>query len=150
MKLREWLIEKLGGTTPHEYPLRIMGLPLEPGETFIINDIMIKNTGTTKVFLGEESYEVCYPDGLLNHSNEQITIKHDFEFKKFGTICPRCGGEVFKEIDCGPDSYDDDFFYISKICKKCGLYNSGWTDKWFIDCKNWRDEEDAEEFKGRG
>jgi len=57
--------------------------------------------------------------------------------------CPRCQGEEFKEIDCGPDS---DIFYTSEICNRCGLYHSGWTDKWLIDCENWRDEEDAKEF----
>ncbi len=61
--------------------------------------------------------------------------------------CPRCKTEQFKEIDCGPDSYEDDIFYISYICIKCGLYNSGWTDKWLIECSSWIEEEDAEEYK---
>jgi hypothetical protein len=43
--------------------------------------------------------------------------------------CPRCKCTEFKEIDCGPDSYEDDIFYTSYICKDCGLYYSGWTDK---------------------
>lgn len=61
--------------------------------------------------------------------------------------CPRCKGEKFTEKDCGPDSYEDDIFYISYVCDGCKLYNSGWTDKWLIDCEYWQDEEDAEEFK---
>lgn len=60
--------------------------------------------------------------------------------------CPRCGNTTFDEIDCGPDSYEDDIFYISQRCTKCGLWHSGWTDKWLIDVDNWRDEEDAEEY----
>ena len=62
-------------------------------------------------------------------------------------ICPRCKGTEFKEIDCGPDGYEDDIFYLSDICKKCGLYFSGWTNKWYIDCDNWTDEEDSEEYE---
>ena len=61
--------------------------------------------------------------------------------------CPRCESEDFKEIDCGPDTYEDDISYTSEICKKCGLYHSGWTDKWLVDCEGWRDEEDAKEFE---
>ena len=60
--------------------------------------------------------------------------------------CPRCGGSVFREIDCGPDSWDDDVSYTSFICKDCGLYYSGWTQKWLIDCENWTDEDRCEEF----
>jgi hypothetical protein len=63
-----------------------------------------------------------------------------------GLTCPRCGGKDFVEVDCGPDSYDDDIFYISQICQKCKLWHSGWTDKWLIDCTTWQDEEDAKEF----
>ncbi len=62
-------------------------------------------------------------------------------------ICPRCGGNDFYEIDCGPDGYDDDITYGSNICNKCGLYHSGWTDKWLVDCDNWTEEEDAAEFQ---
>ena len=62
------------------------------------------------------------------------------------TKCPRCGGTEFNEFDCGPDSYDDDIAYTSETCKTCGLYHSGWTDKWLIECENWRDEENAEEY----
>ena len=61
--------------------------------------------------------------------------------------CPRCKNKQFKEVDCGPDSYEDDVFYISDICTKCGLYNCGWTDNWLIDCKSWVEEESAEEYK---
>jgi len=62
--------------------------------------------------------------------------------------CPRCGGTEFREIDCGPDGYDDDITYTSEICRACCLYHSGWTDKWFVDCETWTDEEDAEEYNG--
>ena len=61
--------------------------------------------------------------------------------------CPRCGFEKFTEIDCGPDGYDDDITYTSEICEKCGLYHSGWTDKWLIDCEYWTDEEEAIEYE---
>jgi hypothetical protein len=61
--------------------------------------------------------------------------------------CPRCGGVEFDEIDCGPDGWDDDITWSSEICCKCGLYHSGWTDQWLLDCQNWWDEEDAEEYK---
>ena len=65
-------------------------------------------------------------------------------------ICPRCGNTDFVEVDCGPDSYDDDIFYISDICTSCNLWHSGWTDMWLVDVENWKDEEDAEEYtKGR-
>lgn len=60
--------------------------------------------------------------------------------------CPRCGCEEFEEHDCGPDNWDDDIFYLSYACKRCGLWYSGWTNKWLINCESWRDEEDAEEF----
>lgn len=60
--------------------------------------------------------------------------------------CPRCNNTKFNEIDCGPDSYEDDITYISEICTKCDLYLSGWTNKWLINCDNWRDEDGAEEF----
>lgn len=62
-------------------------------------------------------------------------------------ICPKCNNTTFHEIDCGPDSYEDDVFYISYKCKKCGLWLSGWTDKWLLNVDNWLDEEDAEEYK---
>ncbi|GEM_PF-5471208 len=60
--------------------------------------------------------------------------------------CPRCGVMEYYEIDCGPDGYDDDITYTSEICKNCGLYKSGWTGKWLIDCEGWGDEEGAEEY----
>ena len=60
--------------------------------------------------------------------------------------CPRCGSQVFEERDCGPDGYDDDITYTSEICSQCGLWHSGWTDKWLIDVESWRDEEDATEY----
>jgi hypothetical protein len=60
--------------------------------------------------------------------------------------CPRCGGKGFYELDCGPDSYDDDVTWTSYECKKCGLRYSGWYDKW-VECDSWPDEEDAPEWK---
>lgn len=39
--------------------------------------------------------------------------------------CPRCGCEDFKEVDCGPDSWEDDISYTSEICKQCGLWYYG-------------------------
>jgi len=60
--------------------------------------------------------------------------------------CPRCGGSNFTERDCGPDTYDDDIFYISEVCTGCGLWHSSWTDRWLVDCTTWQDEEDAKEF----
>lgn len=51
--------------------------------------------------------------------------------------CPRCGCEEFREIDCGPDGYDDDITYTSEKCKACGLWHDGWVDKWYIDVDSW-------------
>lgn len=61
--------------------------------------------------------------------------------------CPRCGCTEFYEKDCGPDTYEDDITYTSLVCKSCGLWYSGWTNKWLIDVENWGDEDGAEEFK---
>jgi hypothetical protein len=61
-------------------------------------------------------------------------------------VCPRCKSKDFREVDCGPDSWDDDIAYTSEICQKCGLYLSGWTDKWLIDCESWIEEETSEEY----
>lgn len=61
--------------------------------------------------------------------------------------CPRCGNTTFREIDCGPDGYDDDITYVSYICTNCGLWYSGWSDSWRIDVSNWREEEDAEVYE---
>ena len=61
-------------------------------------------------------------------------------------ICPRCDSEEFKELDCGNDTWDDDCVWTSYICKRCGLYYSGWRNKWLIDCEVWVSEEDAKEF----
>lgn len=63
-----------------------------------------------------------------------------------GTQCPRCGRSEFDDHDCGPDSYEDDIFYISWSCRHCGLWLSGWTDRWLIDVEFWRDEETAHEY----
>ena len=61
-------------------------------------------------------------------------------------VCPRCGSKEFEERDCGPDSYEDDISYTSDVCVSCGLWHSGWTDTWLVDCDSWRDEEYAEEY----
>ena len=49
-------------------------------------------------------------------------------------VCPRCGGKEFTEAICGPDSVEDDISYTSDVCVNCGLWHSGWTDRWLIDC----------------
>lgn len=61
--------------------------------------------------------------------------------------CPRCESTEFVELDCGPDSYDDDIAYTSYKCKKCGLWYDGWVDKWFVNVDYWQEVEDAEEYK---
>lgn len=60
--------------------------------------------------------------------------------------CPRCGGTAFEEQDAGPDGYEDDITYTAYICVQCKLYYSGWTEKWYLDCESWTQEETAEEF----
>lgn len=55
--------------------------------------------------------------------------------------CPRCGGTEFYDIDCGPDSWDDDIFYISERCKKCELWHDGWNDNWYDNIDSWQDTE---------
>ena len=62
-------------------------------------------------------------------------------------VCPRCGGKEFWEIDCGPDSYEDDISYTSSICKKCGLWFDGWENQWLIhkdgsNVEGWRETND--------
>jgi len=47
-------------------------------------------------------------------------------------VCPRCGYTDFRDVDCGPDSWDDDIFYISYVCKKCSLWYDGWKNKWLV------------------
>ena len=61
--------------------------------------------------------------------------------------CPRCGGTEFTEFDCGPDSYENDIFYTSYKCKRCGLWYDSWREKWYVGVDSWRDVEDAEEYK---
>lgn len=61
-------------------------------------------------------------------------------------VCPRCGGTSFAQRDCGPDGYDDDIVWTSDVCQSCGLWRSGWSDKWLLDVDGWPEEEDAEEF----
>lgn len=62
-------------------------------------------------------------------------------------VCPRCGGTEFYDHDCGPDSYEDDIFYLSYSCKDCKLWYDGWSHKWLIDCEGWIAAEDCEEYK---
>jgi hypothetical protein len=64
------------------------------------------------------------------------------------TICPRCGGTDFEGRDVdqeriGPDGESIPIFYTVHICKFCGLYYSGYTGEWLVDCKDWRDEATA-------
>jgi hypothetical protein len=54
-----------------------------------------------------------------------------------GETCPRCGGTEFRQLDCGPDSYEDDRFWFSYQCRACELWWDGWEDKWLVDCKTW-------------
>lgn len=61
-------------------------------------------------------------------------------------LCPRCGSREYRQHDCGPDSYHDDLAWTSDECVVCGLWYGGWTDKWYVDVYNWRDEGDAEEY----
>jgi transcription elongation factor Elf1 len=61
--------------------------------------------------------------------------------------CLRCGNEIFEEIDCGFDSYDNDISYSSYKCKNCGLWFDGWMKKWFIDVDFWQEIESAKEYK---
>lgn len=61
--------------------------------------------------------------------------------------CPRCGStDITSDIDCGPDSWDDDIYYHSEKCNQCGLWHDGWDDKFYIDVDNWRETEYAEEY----
>ena len=60
--------------------------------------------------------------------------------------CPRCKGTKFREVDCGPDGWDDDITYASEVCECCGLWLDGWVDKWFVDVDYWQDTEGAEEY----
>ena len=61
--------------------------------------------------------------------------------------CPRCDGIEFREVDCGPDGWDDDITYTSEVCENCGLWHDGWVDKWLLDVDNWNESEGAEEWK---
>lgn len=62
-------------------------------------------------------------------------------------ICPRCHSVIFREVDCGPDTYEDDISYTSDVCVICGLWKSGWTGKWLVGVVTWTDEEHAQEFQ---
>lgn len=44
-------------------------------------------------------------------------------------FCPRCGSQT-KELDRGPDTYDDDITYTSHLCEVCGVIYHGWFDMW--------------------
>lgn len=61
--------------------------------------------------------------------------------------CPRCGNTRFDEIDCGPDSYEDDIFYISYRCTECGLWLDGWSNEWYADIEDWKDTENAKPWR---
>jgi predicted nucleic acid-binding Zn-ribbon protein len=66
--------------------------------------------------------------------------------------CPRCGGTVFKEVDAGPDTFDDDVTWTAHKCQSCGLWYSEWLEKWLINSDGtnlniWQEEENAMEFK---
>jgi len=61
--------------------------------------------------------------------------------------CPRCGSTEFLDLDCGPDTWDDDVTYISYKCEKCGLWYDGWHNKWYINVDSWQEVEEAEEYK---
>ena len=61
-------------------------------------------------------------------------------------ICPRCNSASFRDIDCGPDGYDDDITYTSNICNNCGLWFDGWRNKWYADCECESDVEHCEEY----
>lgn len=46
--------------------------------------------------------------------------------------CPHCKGFVFREVDCGPDTYEDDISYLSYECAACKLWFDGWQGKWLL------------------
>lgn len=55
-------------------------------------------------------------------------------------FCPECKEEKeFFEVDCGPDTYDDDIAYTSYICEKCKIYCDGWNDNWYEEGTVWTD-----------
>lgn len=62
--------------------------------------------------------------------------------------CPRCKSTEFREVDCGPDGYDDDIFYTSEVCQQCGLWLDGWTEKWYVGIEFWQEVEDAGVYDG--
>lgn len=63
-------------------------------------------------------------------------------------ICPRCdNSKDFTVHDCGPDSYEDDVFYLSYTCDRCGLWYDGWRYDWYEDVVNWREVEFASKYK---
>ena len=59
--------------------------------------------------------------------------------------CPRCGNTTFDERECGYDSWDSYLFYYD-VCKACGLWYDGHTDRWLTDCDSCYDVEDAREY----
>ena len=63
-----------------------------------------------------------------------------------GLLCPRCKGLDFEEYDSGPDGYEDDIAYNSYQCKRCSLWYSDWTEKWYAGIDNWRDETEENEW----
>ncbi len=81
MKLKEWLIHKLGGRTDKERSLRMVGFCLNPKEVMFLNDLRITNIGKTKIFIGENSYEVILPDSwIMQRGNMSI---RGFRIKRY-------------------------------------------------------------------
>lgn len=60
--------------------------------------------------------------------------------------CPRCGHTEFDEVDCGPDSYEDDITYTSYRCQSCKLFYDGWAEDWY-EVEGWWEVEDAKPWK---
>lgn len=60
--------------------------------------------------------------------------------------CPRCHSTEFTNVDCGPDTYEDDIFYISHICIGCKLWWNGWDGKWLVGCETYGESLDAMEY----
>ena len=52
-------------------------------------------------------------------------------------FCPHCKCE--KELDEGPDSYEDDISYTSYVCNTCKIYCNGWTDDWYEEGTRWQE-----------
>lgn len=66
--------------------------------------------------------------------------------KKITLICPKCKGTKFYQVDCWPDSYEDDISYSSDVCEKCELWLDGCDGNWYEDINSWQDTEDAKPY----